>query len=391
MTEEYSKNNTLKQYLSSCVTRADDGAYIARFPWKPNHPTLPSNVAIAKYRTQQLVKRLTLTPTLLKVYNQILTEQEHRGFIERLGVVNDTFGTHYIPHHAVEKDSPTTPIRIVFDCSCRQTSKHPNLNDCLMIGLPCCNVLCAILLRFRRHHFGISTDIEKAFLHIQLHPDDRDFTRFYWMKDTTDPLSQFSVYRFKVIPFGATSSPFILNAVLQHHLNQYTSAVALDMLNNLYVDNVISGCNTEQEVVHYYKESRAIMSSAKFNLRSWASNSTELKIIAFQEGTSDDNTTVNILGLRWNPNTDKISLAAKPSILAHDDLITKREILQDVSKIFDPLGFVSPVVIQAKILMQTLWKSKIAWDEPLNEETHAKWKITSELSVTRCYFQSSIA
>ena len=332
------------------------------------------------------------------MYDQILTEQERRGFIERVDVVNDTFGTHYIPHHAVEKDSPTTPIRIVFDCSCRQTSKHPSLNDCLMIGLPCCNDLCAILLCFWRHRFGISTDIEKAFLHVQLHPDDRDFTCFYWMKDTTDPLSQFSVYRFKVIPFGATSSPFILNAVLQHHLNQYTSAVALDMLNNLYVDNVISGWNTEQEVVHYYKESRAIMSSAKFNLRSWASNSTELKIIASQEGTSDDNTTVNILGLHWNPNTDKISLAAKPSILTHDDLITKREMLQDVSKIFDPLGFVSPVVIRAKILMQTLWKSKIAWDEPLNEETHAKWKViandlkaASELSVTRCYFQSSIA
>ena len=93
-------------------------AYIARFPWKPNHPILPSNAAVAKHRTQQLVKRLTLTPILLKVYNQILAEQESRGFIEHVNVVNDTFGTHYIPHRSVEKDSPTAPIRIVFDCSC---------------------------------------------------------------------------------------------------------------------------------------------------------------------------------------------------------------------------------------------------------------------------------
>ena len=139
------------------------------------------------------------------------------------------------------------------------------------------------------------------------------------------------------------------------------------------------------------------MSSAKFNLCSWAYNSAELKAIASQEGTSDDSTTVNTLGLRWNPNTDKISLAAKHSILTHDDLITKREVLQDVSKIFDSLGFVSPVVIRAKMLMQTLWKSKIAWNESLNEELHAEWKIiandlkaASELSVMRCYFQSSI-
>ena len=397
MTEDHSKSSTLNEYTTSCVTRTDDGAYIARFPWKPNHPDLPSNSAIAKHRTQQLVKRLTRSPPLLKMYNQILTEQESRGFIERVSTVNDTFRTHYIPHHSVEKDSTTTPIRIVFDCSCRQTSKHPSLNDCLMIGLPCLNDLCAILLRFRSHRFGISTDIEKAFLHIQLHPDDRDFTRFYWPKDPTDPSSKLSVYRFKVIPFGATSSPFILNAVLQHHLNQYTTAVSLDMLSNLYVDNVISGCNTEQEVLHYYKESRTIMSSAKFNLRSWASNCAELKIVASQEGTADDNTTVNILGLRWNPNTDEISLASKPSILPYEDLITKREVLQDISKIFDPLGFVSPVVIRAKILMQTLWKTKIAWDEPLNEELHTEWKViandlkaASKHSVTRCYFQSPI-
>ena len=58
--------------------------------------------------------------------------------------------------------------------------------------------------------------------------------------------------------------------------------------------------------MQYYKESRAIMSNANFNLRSWASNSIKLQALASKEGTSDDNTNVNILGLRWNPNSDKI-------------------------------------------------------------------------------------
>ena len=138
------------------------------------------------------------------------------------------------------------------------------------------------------------------------------------------------MYRFKVIPFGVTSSPFILNAVLQHHLNQYTTAVTLDTLNDLYVDNLISECNTEQEVLRYCRECRAIMSCAKFNLRSGASNCAELKLVASQEGTCDDNTTVNILGLCRNPITDQ---ASKPSILAYENLITKREVLQDISKI----------------------------------------------------------
>jgi len=135
MTKDHSKSNTLNEYITSCVTRTNDGAFIARFPWKPNHPNLPLNSAIAKHRTQQLVKHLTLTSALLKMYNQILAEQESWGFIERVSTVNDTFGTHYIPHHSVEKDSTMTPIRIIFDCGCRQTSKHPSLNDWLLIGL----------------------------------------------------------------------------------------------------------------------------------------------------------------------------------------------------------------------------------------------------------------
>ena len=214
-----------------------------------------------------------------------------------------------------------TPIGMVFDCSCRQGSNYPCLNDCLMIGLPCSNDLCAILVCFELYRFGISTDIEKAFLHIRLHPDDRDFTRFFWLTDPSDPYSRLCVYRFKVVPFGVASSPFILK---QHHLKQHTSTVLQDMLANLYVDNVISSCETEQQAVKYYRESRTIMSSANFNLRSWSSNSAELKGIANRENTSNNNTSVNILGLRWNPTTDKISLATKSSILSINDLITKR-------------------------------------------------------------------
>ena len=227
LTDDISKDSMLDHYLTSCLTRADDGAYVARFPWKPTHPVLPTNITIAERRTRHLVKRLAMTPKLLQVYNQILTEQETRGFIERVEVSRDHSGTHYTPHHSVEKDSLTTSIRIVFDCSCRQASTYPCLNDCLMIGSPCSNDLCAILVRFRLHRFGISTDIEKAFLHIRLHPDDRDFTRFFWLTDPTDPSSQLCVYRFKVVPFGATSSPFMLNAVLQHHLKQHTSHLNL--------------------------------------------------------------------------------------------------------------------------------------------------------------------
>ncbi|XP_065902509.1 uncharacterized protein [Dysidea avara] len=247
--DDISEDKVLDNYSTSCVTCDHDGAYVARFPWKLDHPDLPTNFTVAKQRTNQLVKRLSQTPELLKVYSRIIAEQEAKGFIECLDDQSTHTSVHYIPHHVVEKDSTTTPIRIVFDCSCRQSSKHPSLNDCLIIGSPCDNDLCTLLVRFRSHTFGLSTDIEKAFLHVRLHPDNRNYTRFFWLSDPTDLSSPLCVYRFKVVPFGATSSPIMLNAVLQYHLKQYNSPVSKDMLSNLYVDNIISGCDTEQAAV----------------------------------------------------------------------------------------------------------------------------------------------
>ena len=398
MSDLSAEEDMLQHYIALCITRDLDEAYVARFPWQPNPPTLPNNLIIAQNRTRQMIKRLAKTPNLLMVYNSIIVEQEARGFIERVKSTDNESSIHYIPHHAVEKDSPTTPIWIVFYCSCWQSSGYPCLNDCLLIGSPCVSNICSILIRFRSHRFGVSTDIEKAFLHVRLHPDDRDYTRFFWVTDPTDVSSQFCIYRFNVVPFGATSSPFMLNAVLHYHLQQQNTAVSDDMRSNLYVDNVITGGATEQAVISYYREARAIMSSANMNLHcdSWSSNSTELMTIAAQDNVSDDSQSVNILDLRWNPTTDKLSLAAKSTILAHDHLVTKREVLQDLSKIFDPLGLAAPVVIRAKILMQKLWIRKVAWDEPLDEEIHKEWidvasdlKSVTELSVIRRYFSSA--
>ena len=132
----------------------------------------------------------------------------------------------------------------------------------VMVGDPALIDLCAILLRFRLHHYALSTDIEKAFLHVKLDKQDRDFTRFFWLADPTNPESPFIPYRFKVLLFGSVSSPFMLSATLQHHLNSHNSSVSHDIKRNLYVDNIISGCQSEEAVLHYYTESRIIISDA---------------------------------------------------------------------------------------------------------------------------------
>ena len=364
----------LERYSKTCITRLSDGSYCARFPWKEVHLPLPSNFDVCLHRTRSLARRLAQTPGFLKLYNSVIMDQLQRGFIEQIGTPTLTRNVHYIPHHCVKKNSTTTPIRVVYDCSCRQSKETPSLNDCLLQGPDFLNDLCSILLRFRTHTFAISTDIEKAFLQVHLHEQDRDFTRFLWLADPTDAESELVTYRFRTVLFGAVSSPFILYATLYHHLQQYDTPLSYDIQHNLYVDNIVSGSPTELEAVQYYHDSRAILSSAGFNLRAWTSNSHRLRAVAEQDATLDQTTPSNVLGIHWNTATDMISLTPKQTTRVSNALTTKREVLQESSRIFDPIGFAVPVTIRSKLLMQKLWKMKTEWDEPLEPTLISEWQ-----------------
>ena len=228
-------------------------------------------------------------------------------------------------------------------------------------------------MRFRTHAFAISTDIEKAFLHVYLHEKDRDFTRFFWLTDPSDPESELAVYHFKTVLFGAVSSPFILYATLYRHLQHHNTPLAKDIHENLYVDNIISGSATEFEAVQYYHNARSILSEAGFKLGAWTSNSQQVRgIVAEQDKTIDANIPSNILGIDWNAVTDQLFLISKEIDLM-SELTTKREVLQESSRIFDPLGFATPITIRSKLLIQTLRKMKIAWDEPLEPDLSREW------------------
>jgi len=91
----------------------------------------------------------------------------------------------------------------------------------------------SILLRFHSFTYGLSTDIKKAFLHVGLEESDRDFTTFFWLSNPEDPESESQVYLFKTVLFSSTSSPFMFNTSLHHHLTNYNTPVAEDMKENI--------------------------------------------------------------------------------------------------------------------------------------------------------------
>ena len=171
----------LKSYCESLIIQQDGGTYCARLPWKPEHPPLPDNFNVCQKCTRSLAHQLTQSAGLLETYNKILEEQLSKDFIKPVPSPKKSDNAHYIPHHLVRKNSDTTPVRIAYDCSCSQSSEQPSLNDCLLTNPTFLVYLCAVILHFRKHHYGLSTDIEKAFLHITLAEPSKSHKPLKWL------------------------------------------------------------------------------------------------------------------------------------------------------------------------------------------------------------------
>ncbi|XP_043069084.1 uncharacterized protein [Drosophila bipectinata] len=87
-------------------------------------------------------------------------------------------------------------------------------------------------------------------------------------------------------------------------------------------------------------------------------------------GIESVNSSVKVLGLHWHPKKDTLSYNVN---LAKNPSCTKRQVLSDVSRIFDPLGLLAPTVVQFKILFQKLWLLNLNWDDELPKKLTDKW------------------
>ena len=103
-----------------------------------------------------------------------------------------------------------------------------------------------------------------------------------------------------------------------------------------------------------------------------------------------------VLGVSWNPVSDMLESDIREVAQSLQTLEpTKRNIIGFTSKFYDPMGFLSQVIITFKVFFQELCKSKLDWDDPLPSELLRKWKhvVTrfhgTIISLPRCYFHST--
>ena len=131
----------------------------------------------------------------------------------------------------------------------------------------------------------------------------------------------------------------------------------------MHVDDFLSGADSVEECCTMVKDAISIMSQVSMPLVKWGSNSSEVAEILHRDFRSTylDHESFKVLGLLWLVSDDCFTF--RGSVLAPDLCITKRVVLSFFSKLFDPLGFAAPYMLQAKCLFQELWTLELGWDD----------------------------
>ncbi|XP_063548490.1 uncharacterized protein LOC134755521 [Cydia strobilella] len=358
-------------------TRDANGKYTVSLPFKENAPPLGESRAIALSRLTKLEARLSRDPALRENYNKCIQEYLDLGHMEP---VTDSAspGTppYYLPHHVVVKSSTSTTItakstkyRIVYDASCKTTSGR-SLNDNLLTGQKLQQDISDILLKYRLHKIVFTADLKMMYRYIGLCKEHRDFHRILWRFSPHDPVKE---YRMCSVTFGVASAPFLaLRTLRQLAIDEAANfpLASQVLLNEVFVDDVVTGVDTVEDAITLQHQLTSICKAGTFELRKWTSNSSEfLSHLSDDASIHDDalilsaldtDASVKVLGLKWNPKSDVFSYQTDG--VANSRKCTKRIMLAEIAKIYDPLGFLSPVTVFVKHLIQLLWVSGSGWD-----------------------------
>ncbi|CAI6345782.1 unnamed protein product [Macrosiphum euphorbiae] len=248
-----------------------------------------------------------------------------------------------------------------------------------MVGPTIQDDLRRILMRFRIHQVVLTADIEKMYRQINVSENCQSYQQILWRENPNDPLES---YRLNTVTYGTSSAPFMairtLYLLADCEKNDLASAARITK-RDFYVDDLLTGATDLVEAAKLQDDMLQLCERGGFSLRKWCSNREELlnripddlratnSDLSFQ----DDHST-KTLGIRWKPKADQLHY--KVQVMTPLTRMTKRTIVSEISRLFDPLGLVGPVIVKAKIFIQQLWKLKLSWDESLPSEYHTAWE-----------------
>lgn len=261
--------------------------------------------------------------------------------------------------------------------------ENESLNKHLLQGPDQLNSLIGVLTRLRKEEVAFTCDIEQMFHSFYVTPKDRNFLRFLWFEnnDLTKPIVE---YRMNVHLFGAASSPgvanFCLHQTAETHRKEFGDIASDFLLRDFYVDDGFKSVPTAQQALQLINDSQTMCAKDNLRLHKFASNCKEVLEVLPANNRAKDLKDLDLrhdpmpvqrsLGTYWCIESDtfgfRIELRDKP--------VTRRGILWAISSVYDPLGAVSPVILNGKQILQALCRQNVIWDDPIPTDILPLWE-----------------
>lgn len=210
---------------------------------------------------------------------------------------------------------------------------------------------------------------------ILIAPEHQDYQRILWRFDSSGPILEFKL---RTVTYGVSSAPYLalrtLLRLAEEEKNNFSNAAKV-VACDTYVDDIVTGCANIDDAISLQRELTQLLHTGGFELHKWTSNKPQVlshlshSLVNPAARSLDSDDTTKVLGLLWVPSSDMFTYNVTPM----DRSCTKRYILSELARVFDPIGFLTPVTFFIKYLMQKLWVLGLDWDDQPPDEILRIW------------------
>ena len=205
----------------------------------------------------------------------------------------------------------------------------------------------------------MTSDIEKMYRQIEIDGRDVDYQRIVWQSSPNSPEEH---YQLQTLTYRLSCAPYLALRVIQQlsedERARFPNAAEV-LRRSTYVDDLFFGADDLLSALQLRDVMINLRRSGGFPLQKWIANNPALTCDLSQHERLrpcwkdfKSEQPVSTFGLAWDPTEDAYRYKApQPKELTP---ATKRSALSKIARLFDPLGWLSPVIIRAKILGRSL-------------------------------------
>ena len=367
------------------------------YPWIKDPQFLPNNYRSALATLQSTERKLKQDPKWADIYTEQIYDMVERKVARKLDSteIEKWDGPFfYISHLAVlNPKSTSTPVRIVFNSS--QLFQGVSLNGCLAKGPDAyINNILGVILRWREQQVALVGDIRKMYNSIHIEMLEQHCHRFLWRDLEAREPDVYSITRVNMgdRPAAAISAEAIYMTA-DMNATRYPEVARLLKLST-YVDDIVYSVPNMTKALELTRSTTDVLSSAGFTIKHWLFSKEGEPRKNLEDPPSSSNPTyrTQVLGVHWEPVSDMIVTEVKlnfspkkkgvytgPDLTSDQiptaipDILTRRIVLEQTMKTYDPLGIYCAFTLTAKTLLRETWSLELGWDDALPQKLRTQW------------------